>query len=157
MPAQFEPPASPRRRLPTVPHARVRPLSRPLPPIPRPLSCRVCKSCITSYNAILPASAIPPESRSFRGFSGKASLFTETYNTTLLDPKVQLMQTGAHLLAEITCSTCTAYLGYKIVRAFEKSERWKESHFLLELAELENPSRPDQIGLEPDSGSEDSS
>jgi hypothetical protein len=73
-----------------------------------------------------------------------------------LSPKVQLMQTGAHLLAEITCANCTAYLGYRILRAFEKSERWKESHFLLELAELENPCRPDAIGLD-SSDSEDSS
>jgi len=155
MPAQ-DAPQSPRRRLPTVPQARARPLSRPLPPIPRPLSCKQCKTIITSYNAVLPASLIPSESRSFRGFSGKASLFTETYNTTLLPAKVQLMQTGAHLLAEITCSTCTAYLGYKILRAFEKTESWKESRFLLELAELVNPYRPDAIGLE-SSDSEDSS
>ncbi|KAJ7680347.1 hypothetical protein DFH06DRAFT_947823, partial [Mycena polygramma] len=127
---------SPRRRLPSVPHARERHLSRPLPPIPRPISCKQCKICITSYHAILPTSALPPDSRTFRGYSGKASLFTETYNVTLSNPKVQLMGTGAHLLAEITCSNCTVYLGYKIVRAFEKSERWKESHFLLELAEL---------------------
>jgi hypothetical protein len=83
------------------------------------------------------------------------------------------MQTGAHLLAvsaflaecalgadfesqEITCTTCTAYLGYKILRAFEKTETWKESRFLLELAELENPYRPDAIGLD-SSDSEDSS
>ncbi|KAF7361869.1 Protein yippee-like [Mycena venus] len=111
---------SPRRRLPAVPQARARPLSRPLPPIPKPLSCKQCKTTVTSYNATLPASAIPPESRTFRGFSGKASLFTETYNTTLLPAKVQLMQTGAHLLAEITCTTCTAYLGVQDPARFRK-------------------------------------
>ncbi|KAF8210301.1 hypothetical protein K438DRAFT_1710935 [Mycena galopus ATCC 62051] len=154
MSAQAAP--SVRRSLPTVPQPRARPLSRPLPPmpdtppslsarrlptVPRPLSCKQCSACITSYNAVLPASAIPEDSRSFRGFSGKASLFTETYNVTLLPGKVQLMQTGAHLLAEIQCTACTAYLGYKILRAFEKSESWKEGRFLLELAELVNPYR----------------
>ncbi|KAJ7084412.1 hypothetical protein B0H15DRAFT_849082 [Mycena belliarum] len=136
------PPASP-RRLPSVPSKRL--THRPLPPIPRPLSCKTCKTCITSCNALLPASAIPSESRSFRGFSGKASLFTETYNVNLSRPTVQLMATGAHTMQEITCSSCTAYLGYKIVRAFESSERWKESSFLLELAELDGPfiRRPD--------------
>ncbi|KAJ6625619.1 hypothetical protein B0H10DRAFT_2002340 [Mycena sp. CBHHK59/15] len=124
------------RRLPSVP--RVRSLSRPLPPIPRPLACKQCKTCITSCNALLPPSAIPSESRGFRGFSGKASLFTEAYNVTLSRPTVQLMATGAHTMQEITCAMCAAYLGYKIVRAFEKSERWKESSFLLELAELES-------------------
>ncbi|KAJ7462336.1 hypothetical protein B0H11DRAFT_2055262 [Mycena galericulata] len=153
MSAQYDPPESP-RRLPSVPHMRR--TSRPLPPIPRPLSCKQCKTCITSYNALFPPSAIPSDSRSFRGFSGKASLFTETYNVKLAPATVQLMATGAHTLSEITCSNCTAYLGYKIVRAFEKSERWKESAFLLELAELDNPGT---IGIRRDSSdsSEDSS
>ncbi|KAJ7497321.1 hypothetical protein FB451DRAFT_226203 [Mycena latifolia] len=150
MSAHYHDPLGSPRRLPSVPGAR---LSRPLPPIPRPLSCKTCKTCITSCNAILPPSAIPSESRSFRGFSGKASLFTETYNVNLSRPTVQLMATGAHTMQEITCSNCTAYLGYKIVRAFERSERWKESSYLLELAELDNP-----YMRQPDSSdSEDSS
>ncbi|KAJ7770218.1 hypothetical protein DFH07DRAFT_269308 [Mycena maculata] len=153
MPAQHEP-ESP-RRLPSVP--RMRHLSRPLPPIPRPLSCRQCHTCITSSNAVFPPSDIPSESRSFRGFSGKASLFTETYNVKLAPATVQLMATGAHSLSEITCSNCTAYLGYKIVRAFEKSERWKESAFLLELAELENPCLTLGMRRESTDSSEDSS
>ncbi|KAJ6586950.1 hypothetical protein DFH09DRAFT_1308040 [Mycena vulgaris] len=136
MPAQKDPLDSP-RRLPSVP--RPRPTSRPLPAIPRPLSCKTCCNVITSLNASFPPSAIPSDSRSFRGFSGKAALFTETYNVNLSSPTVQLMATGAHTMQEVTCSSCTAYLGYKIVRAFEKSERWKESSFLLELAELDNP------------------
>ncbi|KAJ7218042.1 hypothetical protein GGX14DRAFT_695986 [Mycena pura] len=141
MPAPLDAPCS--RRLPSVP--RPPSFSRPLPPIPRPLSCKQCKTCITSYNALLPPSAIPSDRRDFRGFSGKASLFTETYNVTLLGPKVQLMQTGAHMLAEIHCTNCDQYLGYKIVRAFEKSERWKEERFLLEMAELDNPYRTHRL------------
>ncbi|KAJ7132746.1 hypothetical protein C8R43DRAFT_1023079 [Mycena crocata] len=147
-------PGSP-RRLPSLP--RVHSMSRPLPPIPRPLSCKQCKTCITSCNALFPPAAIPPESRSFRGFSGKASLFTETYNVNLSRPTVQLMATGAHTMQEITCSNCAAYLGYKIVRAFEKSERWKESSFLLELAELDNFYTRPNTGMSLDSDSEDSS
>ncbi|KAK7057168.1 hypothetical protein R3P38DRAFT_2839683 [Favolaschia claudopus] len=141
---------SPRRRLPTLPQNNR--LSRPLPPIPRPLCCKRCQACITSYNAVLPASAIPPDSRRFRGFS----LFTETYNVTLLPPKMQLMQTGAHVLAEITCSHCQTSLGYKIVRAADKSESWKDGKFLLEHGELVNPHRPDMLSLDA-SDSEDSS
>ncbi|KAF7315638.1 Yippee domain-containing protein [Mycena indigotica] len=131
-------PPSP-RRLPTLPKSKSRPLSRPLPPVPGPILCK-CGTLVTSCNALLPATAIPSDScrRTFRGFSGKASLFTETYNVIILAPKVQLMQTGAHLLAELNCVNCSQYLGYKIVRAFEQSEKWKESVFLLELAELKN-------------------
>ncbi|KAJ7096294.1 hypothetical protein C8R44DRAFT_644349 [Mycena epipterygia] len=150
-------PQSP-RRLPSVP--RVNSIeSRPLPPIPRPLSCKTCKTCVTSCSAIFPPAALPPNSRSFRGFSGKASLFTETYNVNLSHPKAYLMATGAHIMQEITCSNCTTYLGYKIVRAVDKSERWKEGSFLLELAEMDNPyMRADALGMRLDpSDSEDSS
>ncbi|KAG6831747.1 hypothetical protein H0H92_007899 [Tricholoma furcatifolium] len=72
----------------------------------------------------------------FKGFSGKASLFMETYNVKLSRPAVQLMATGAHTMQEISCSTCSAYLGWKILRAHESSEKWKEGNCLLELENL---------------------
>ncbi|KAJ7647309.1 hypothetical protein FB45DRAFT_893015 [Roridomyces roridus] len=133
---ESDPPKSP-RRLPSIP--RTRHLSRPLPKIPLALACKQCGSSISSLNCMFPDSEIPPESRSFKGFSGKASLFTETYNVRLAPATVQLMNTGAHTLSEITCAKCSQYLGFKIVRAHETSERWKEQLFLLELAELEPP------------------
>lgn len=46
------------------------------------------------------------------------------------------MATGAHTMQEITCGTCSTYLGWKIVRAHESSETWKEGHSLLELENL---------------------
>jgi len=36
-------------------------------------------------------------------------------------------------MQEITCASCSSYLGWKIVRAHNRSERWKEGHHLLEL------------------------
>jgi hypothetical protein len=36
-------------------------------------------------------------------------------------------------MQEITCSQCSTYLGWKIIRAHEHPERWKEGHCLLEL------------------------
>ncbi|KAH9485380.1 Protein yippee-like [Psilocybe cubensis] len=106
------------RRLPATPPESVQAkrISRPLPKIPRAL--------------------IPPDSRTFRGFSGKASLFTETQNVFLAKAGVQLMATGAHTMQEITCANCSFYLGWKIVRAHESSESWKDGHSLLELENL---------------------
>ncbi|KAG6865368.1 hypothetical protein C0991_003145 [Blastosporella zonata] len=75
-------------------------------------------------------------SRMFKGFSGKASLFMETYNIKLARPAVQLMATGAHTMQEITCLSCSSYLGWKIVRAHESTEKWKEGNCLLELENL---------------------
>ncbi|KAF4598610.1 hypothetical protein EYR40_006972 [Pleurotus pulmonarius] len=108
---------------------------RPLPLIPHPLSCKSCRSCITSVDVILPQAAIP-NSRGFKGFAGKASLFSEVYHVTLSKPGVHLMSTGAHTMQEIVCSTCDAYLGWKIVKAHNRSERWKEGYNMLELEKL---------------------
>ncbi|TFK22556.1 hypothetical protein FA15DRAFT_695619 [Coprinopsis marcescibilis] len=132
-----EPRSSPVRRLPSLPADRR--ISRPLPTpkVPRALVCKQCQANITSNNVLLPVSRIPPDSRpTFRGFSGKASLFTETYNVKLAKPGVQLMATGAHTMSEITCGSCHIYLGWKILKAHEASERWKEGYFLLELEHL---------------------
>ncbi|KAJ3575129.1 hypothetical protein NP233_g1308 [Leucocoprinus birnbaumii] len=93
-------------------------------------------NCVTTSEGLLPASAVPPGSRAFRGFSGKASLFTECYNVTSSAPRVQLMATGAHTMQETFCANCSAYLGWKIVKAHERSEKWKEGHWLLELESL---------------------
>ncbi|KAF5326545.1 hypothetical protein D9611_000234 [Ephemerocybe angulata] len=131
------------RRLPSVPGTpppssiESRRSSRPLPKIPRALTCKLCQAIITSNNVLFPSSQLPPQSRtSFRGFSGKASLFTETYNVHIAKPGIQLMATGAHTMSEINCGSCHTYLGWKIVRAYEESERWKEGKFLLELESL---------------------
>jgi hypothetical protein len=157
------PPSSP-RRLPSVPSGHTRPTSRPLPPIPRALACKQCMTAITSISSLLPLEAIPPESRAFRGFSGKASLFTETCNVILSTPRVHLMATGAHTMQELTCSKCSTYLGWKINKASDQSERWKEGHFLMELenlcVRLDSPSksrlRHPQLHRPASSGSESS-
>ncbi|KAK2463263.1 hypothetical protein APHAL10511_004918 [Amanita phalloides] len=134
-----EPSPRPRRQLPPVPPSPHS--SRPLPKIPGPIACKKCHTCITSAKVHLPPSSYPPDSRGFRGFLGKASLFTETYNVKLGRPSVQLMVTGAHTMQEITCSQCSTYLGWKIVRAHELSERWKEGACLLEFECLDDKLR----------------
>ncbi|KZT64776.1 hypothetical protein DAEQUDRAFT_656357, partial [Daedalea quercina L-15889] len=72
----------------------------------------------------------------FRGYKGKAALYASTLNTSLSPPSILLMDTGAHTVQEAACALCGAYLGWKIVRAHEPSEKWKEGRFLLELALL---------------------
>lgn len=52
------------------------------------------------------------------------------------------MATGAHTMQEITCGTCCEYLGWKIIRAHEKSESWKDGNCLLELENLNTQSDP---------------
>ena len=67
------------------------------------------------------------------------------------------MATGAHTMQEITCGTCCDYLGWKIVRAHEKSESWKDGNCLLEMENLNvqsDPLMPPDISPSPSSCSE---
>jgi len=123
------------RPLPPLPVSRR--ISRPLPGIPQALACKNCQACITSHIVLLPLTATY-SSRVFRGYLGKASLFTQTYNVKLSDVRMQLMTSGAHAMQQITCSTCESYLGWKIIRTDDESEKWKEGSYLLELENLFN-------------------
>lgn len=46
------------------------------------------------------------------------------------------MDTGAHTVQDCACARCAAFLGWRVARAHEPSEKWKEGRFLLELALL---------------------
>ncbi len=43
------------------------------------------------------------------------------------------MNSGAHTIQECTCKTCGSYLGWRIVKAHEWPEKWKEGNCILEL------------------------
>ncbi|TFK46624.1 yippee-domain-containing protein [Heliocybe sulcata] len=97
----------------------------------RPIQCKSCHAHITDMDFLL--------SRSFTGFIGKAALFSTTSSSRALvlsPPATRLMYTGAHTIQELACARCGAYLGWKILRAHEWSEKWKDGRFLLELAAL---------------------
>lgn len=89
------------------------------------ITCKHCHIAVGTKNAVL--------SRAFRGHSGKAVLLTEAINVSLDKPSVLLMDSGAHTIQEFTCAQCEAYLGWKVVRAHEQSEKWKEGKFIFEL------------------------
>lgn len=81
------------RRLPPTP--RPRPASvRPLPSIPHYMTCKRCRSCVTTEGSALSPSAVrllsmlvtarfdrspqlPPSARPFKGYAGKAALYTQ--------------------------------------------------------------------------------
>ncbi|KZT23947.1 yippee-domain-containing protein [Neolentinus lepideus HHB14362 ss-1] len=96
----------------------------------RPIICKTCHAHITDMDFLL--------SRSFTGFCGKAALFASISSTGIIlaPPTARLMYTGAHTIQELACRRCRGYLGWKILRAHEWSEKWKDGRFLLELAAL---------------------
>jgi hypothetical protein len=76
--------------------------------------------------------------------SDSDTCFLSSYNINFAPSNVQLMMTGAHTMQELTCSSCSTYMGWKIVRAHDTSESWKDGNFLLELEHLYF--QPDALG-----------
>lgn len=113
------------------------------------LACAKCKNKISSKSYVL--------SWAFRGFTGKGALFAKVYEDHLLlsTPSILLMNSGAHTVQEFSCLTCGMKLGWKIIRAFEWAEKWKEGGAVLELDLLvEEPGSPLSQEIQAESGSE---
>ncbi|KAI0784050.1 hypothetical protein C8Q75DRAFT_691981, partial [Abortiporus biennis] len=53
-------------------------------------------------------------------------------NVTLAKPTILLMNTGAYTVQDFTCGSCTTALGWRIIKAHERTEKWKEGHYVLE-------------------------
>ncbi|TFK99911.1 hypothetical protein BDV98DRAFT_487474, partial [Pterulicium gracile] len=119
-------PASPRMTEPAFNCSPAAP--RPLPSVPNRLLCKLCNAAITNHSLI----CTRKHSQFFRGFLGQAKLYVEASNTILARPKAQLMLSGAHVTQLVSCATCEAYLGYKIISTRHKDEQWKEGRWLLE-------------------------
>lgn len=105
-------------------------------------ACKLCGAFICSFNSLV--------SSSYRGFAGKAALSAAATNVRYDRPSIQLMTSGAYTIQEIMCQGCSSYLGWKMIHAHERAERWKEGKHILELEFLEELSPPVQRGSLPE-------
>ncbi|PIL28243.1 hypothetical protein GSI_09655 [Ganoderma sinense ZZ0214-1] len=92
---------------------------------PRAFACAQCHTRVAHTARIV--------STAYRGHAGKAALFSTIRNVALDPPSILLMDSGAYTIQEFICKACSAYLGWKFVRAHDGPERWKEGCFVLEL------------------------
>jgi hypothetical protein len=53
-------------------------------------------------------------------------------NITLAEAVERSMTTGRHIVRDISCRQCKETVGWKYDKAFENSEKYKESKFILE-------------------------
>jgi len=72
---------------------------------------------------------VPPKLTT--GFS--LPLYSSRMNVRYDRPSIQLMTTGAYTIQEVICLVCSSYLGWKMIHAHERTERWKEGKHILEL------------------------
>jgi hypothetical protein len=44
------------------------------------------------------------------------------------------MRTGDHIVSNIYCKVCSSYIGWKYIKAFARSQQYKENKLIFELA-----------------------
>ncbi|KXN71207.1 yippee-like protein [Conidiobolus coronatus NRRL 28638] len=90
----------------------------------RVLACCSCKTHLSTRDEII--------SKSFHGQHGQAYLFKHVVNVLEGLPEDRNMLTGLHTVCDISCVSCETILGWKYLRAFEESQKYKEGMFILE-------------------------
>ncbi|KAJ4839116.1 hypothetical protein Tsubulata_014926 [Turnera subulata] len=91
---------------------------------PRLYSCYRCQNPVSRHDDIV--------SKGFQASSGRAFLFTHAMNISLGPRQDRHLITGLHTVADVYCSCCGEELGWKYVKAYEESQKYKEGKVILE-------------------------
>ncbi|KAL1923595.1 uncharacterized protein VTP21DRAFT_8575 [Calcarisporiella thermophila] len=86
--------------------------------------CNSCRTHLATSDKII--------SKNFHGVHGQAYLFHVVVNVTEGPPVDRNMTTGRHTVCDIYCLQCHCVVGWRYVRAFEESQRYKEEKYILE-------------------------
>eukprot|EP00050_Salpingoeca_kvevrii_P012931 m.25742 g.25742 ORF g.25742 m.25742 type:complete len:114 (-) comp4480_c0_seq1:217-558(-) len=91
----------------------------------------VCASChvhLASHEQLV--------SKSFQGRHGRAYLFNEVVNVDSGPVEQRELMTGLHAIADLHCSSCSSYLGWRYENAFEQEQKYKVGKCILEKARM---------------------
>jgi hypothetical protein len=95
---------------------------------PRVYSCAHCRTHLTSHDDII--------SKSFHGKQGRAFLFDQCINMTIGNAEDRLLMTGLHSVADISCKRCKTVIGWTYLKAYERSQKYKEGKYIIEKIHL---------------------
>jgi hypothetical protein len=84
-----------------------------------------CSTHLTTHESII--------STQFRGQHGTCYLFHNVVNVYYGDKEEKRMTTGVHLIRNVYCIDCDAYLGWTYEKAYEASQKYKEGKYILEM------------------------
>lgn len=87
-------------------------------------SCKSCGYHIADHRDIV--------SKTFTGKNGPALLFSSSVNVTEGEPITKELMTGKHIVVDITCNNCAAYVGWTYRQAFNPENKYKEGKSVLE-------------------------
>ncbi|KAF7826214.1 protein yippee-like [Senna tora] len=86
--------------------------------------CFKCQNLIAFHDDIV--------SKDFQARSGRAFLFGHAINIKEGPKEDRQLITGLHTVSDVYCSDCGEELGWKYVRAYEASQKYKEGKIILE-------------------------
>ncbi|KAK9760377.1 hypothetical protein K7432_015657 [Basidiobolus ranarum] len=90
----------------------------------RIFGCKDCKTHFSTLDCLV--------SKAFQGQYGRAYLFMKVVNVIEGEEAERSMTTGLHVVKDIKCSKCQRTVGWRYVRAYEESQRYKEGQYILE-------------------------
>ncbi|KAH7278785.1 hypothetical protein KP509_38G056100 [Ceratopteris richardii] len=73
---------------------------------------------------------------SCQGRNGRAFLLENLVNILVGPKENRQLLTGLHTVADVLCLQCHEILGWKYVKAYEESQRYKEGKYILEKAKV---------------------
>ncbi|XP_022978314.1 protein yippee-like [Cucurbita maxima] len=94
-------------------------------------SCKHCKTHLALQKDII--------SRTFHCRHGKAYLFNNIVNVTVGELEKRMLITGLHTVVDIFCVGCGSILGWKYEIAHDKSQKYKEGKYILEMLKVLGP------------------
>ncbi|CAN6466072.1 unnamed protein product [Victoria cruziana] len=95
---------------------------------PRLYSCCNCRNNVSLHDDII--------SKAFQGRHGRAFLFAHAMNIVLGPKENRQLMTGLHTVADVHCCECREVLGWKYVRAYEETQKYKEGKYILEKSKI---------------------
>ncbi|KAI9595268.1 yippee zinc-binding protein-like protein Moh1 [Syncephalis fuscata] len=90
----------------------------------RVYSCKQCTTHLAPKDDVM--------STAFQGQKGRAYLFRAVVNVVEGPIQDREMTTGRHIVRDIECIECHQVIGWRYVKAYEESQRYKEGRFILE-------------------------
>ncbi|KAJ1994882.1 hypothetical protein H4R33_000116 [Dimargaris cristalligena] len=94
-------------------------------------SCSHCETHFTVQSELV--------SKNFTGRHGAAYLFHTVANVYDGKPCERTMLTGDHIVCDLYCMGCMHIVGWKYIKAFTKTEKYKENKSILEISILNRP------------------
>lgn len=86
--------------------------------------CERCRVPIVKKEALL--------SKAFHACTGKAYLFHYAANVFAGPKEERMMTTGMHAVSDVFCISCSRCIGWRYIRAHDKSQKYKEGKVCLE-------------------------